>query len=144
MTQAAFDFATERAPAAPPAEALEWVTGELPDRSGIRVYIVLIRAEGDPERTPRKKGKPDMRAEWRRELAKKPVEEIAAAILLHMADGAARTMNRIGVEMLDKTADVLPDSFEDALWSLVSKGLLEFTMQAPVLFRKASAGAAAP
>ncbi len=135
MTQAAFAFAAEPTPA-PVVAPTEWVTGQRPDISGVYVYVVLIRAPGDPERTPREESARDMKADWRRTLAKKPVSEIEAAIALHMADGAERTMNRITVEMLDKTADVVPDSFQEALWGLVSKSALEFTMTAPVLFRK--------
>ncbi len=134
MTQAAFAFAAELTPA--PVAPAEWVTGQRPDISGVHVYVVLIRAPGDPERTPRELAQRDGTAEWRRELAKKPVPDIEEAIALHMADGAERTMNRITVEMLDKTADVVPDSFQEALWGLVSKSALEFTLTAPVLFRK--------
>lgn len=111
-----------------------WVTGQLPDMSGAAQYVVMIRAKGDPERQPRD-GR-DMGAEWRRTLMKQPVGEIAAALRLHLADGEARTMNRAAVEMLDKTADLVGGTpFEDALWHLVERGELEFTMQAPVLFR---------
>lgn len=136
MTQSAFTFATEST-APPPAEAPEWLTAQLPDLSGIQSYIVLIRAPDDPERTPRESGSRDMRAEWRRALMKQPVAEIEAAILLHMADGVARTLNRLSVEMIDKTADIIFETpFDAALWSLVSKGVVEFTVGAPVLFRK--------
>lgn len=140
MTQAAFAFADSPAPPLAPAFEHQWVTGQLPDRSDMFAYVVLIRAPGDPERTPRELAKRDGTAEWRRVLMKRPVAEIETAISLHMADGSARTMNRISVEMIDKTADVVHDTpFEWALWGLVSKGQLEFTMQAPVLFRKAGA-----
>lgn len=115
----------------------EWVTGQLPERDGMFAYVVLIRATGDPERTPRELSKRDGTAEWRRVLMKRPVEEIEAAITLHMQDGIARTMNRLSVEMIDKTADIVHDTpFEWALWSLVSKSAVEFTMAAPVMFRK--------
>lgn len=134
MTQSAFTF-TEPTPS--PAAAPQWVTGHLPDRSGIYAYVVLIRAPGDPERTPRELAKRDGTAEWRRALMKQPIAEIEAAITLHMHDGVERTMNRMAVEMIDKTADVIHDTpFEHALWSLVSKGAIEFTAVAPVMFRK--------
>lgn len=113
-----------------------WVTGQLPDMSGTAQYVVMIRALGDPERLPRELMKRDMGAEWRRTLMKRPVGEIAQALRQHLADGEARTMNRAAVEMLDKTADLVGGTpFEDALWSLVAAGEVEFTMQAPVLFR---------
>jgi hypothetical protein len=135
LTQGAFAFATEAAPPLAVASG-EWVTGQLPDRSGVQAYTVLIRAPGDPERTPRESGPRDMKADWRRTLMKQPVEEIEAAIIEHSRDGAARTLNRLSVEMIDKTADVIHDTpFEWAVWSLVSKRVLEFTMAAPVHFR---------
>lgn len=113
-----------------------WVTGQLPDLSGAAQYVVLIRAKGDPERLPRELMKRDMGAEWRRKLMKQPVLEIADALRQHLADGEARTMNRTAVEMIDKTADLVGGTpFEEALWHLVELGEVEFTMQAPVLFR---------
>lgn len=124
-----------------------WVTGQLPDLSGAAQYVTMIRAPGDPERLPRELMKRDMGAEWRRTLMKQPVGEIAAALRLHLADGEARTMNRLGVEMLDKTGDLVGGTpFEEALWQLVERGELEFTMQAPVLFRlvRGAAPAAEP
>lgn len=144
MTQTAFAFEAPP-PASSVAAALEWVTGVLPDRSGMYRYTVLIRADGDPERTPRELAKRDCTAEWRRALLKQPIAEIEAAIVLHMADGLERTMNRIAVEMIDKTADVIHDTpFEHALWALVSRGQVAFTMQAPVLFRKVAQPEATP
>ncbi len=53
---------------------------------------------------------------------KLPVAEIEAAILLHMADGVARTLSRLAVEMIDKTADVIfLTPFDSAVWALVAK-----------------------
>jgi hypothetical protein len=113
-----------------------WVTGQLPDLSGMAQYVVLIRASGDPDRLPRELMKRDTLATWRRTLMKQPMAEIAAALRQHLADGEPRTMNRAAVEMLDKTADLVGGTpFEVALWHLVELGELEFTMQAPVLFR---------
>lgn len=114
-----------------------WCWGEVPDLSGMQQFVVMIRAPGDPERLPRD-GR-DMGAEWRRKLMKQPVGEIADALRQHLQDGQPRTLNRIGVELIDKTADLTGGTpFETALWSLVELGEVEFTMQAPVLFRKAS------
>jgi len=115
----------------------EWVHGSRPDTSGDCAYTVIIRAYGDPERMPRELMQKDQTALWRRELMKKPLEEIEVSIMEHMKDTKPRTMNRIGVEMMDKTADLLLGTpFEGALWRLAEKNELEFTMQAPVFFRK--------
>lgn len=130
--QLSLDFAASE-PAAPEPT---WVTGQLPDMSGMAQYTVMIRAKGDPDRLPRELMKKDTLAAWRRTLMKRPVEEIAQALREHLADGEARTMNRAAVEMIDKTADLVGGTpFEAALWRLVELGELEFTMQAPVLFR---------
>lgn len=115
----------------------EWVTKDLPDLSGMQQYTVCIRSYIDPERMPRELMKRDTQAKWLKELMKQPVEAMEVAVMAHMADGQARTFNRIGVEMMDKTADlILGTPFEEAMWSLVAKGELAFTMVAPVFFRK--------
>jgi PAS domain-containing protein len=132
--QLALDFAE---PATPEPT---WVTGQLPDLSGVAQYVIMIRAPGDPDRLPRELMKKDTLATWRRTLMKQPVEGIAEALRQHLDDGEPRTMNRAAVEMIDKTADLVGGTpFEDALWHLVERGELEFTMAAPVLFRKPKA-----
>jgi len=66
------------------------------------------------------------------------IEEIKSTVRSHMADGAARTLNRIGTELWDKTADItFGTKLEEALWLLVEARELEHTMEAPVLFRTA-------
>lgn len=142
MNQLSFQSLEPVTPATPLTVAHGWVTGHLPDRTGAHAYTVLIRAPGDPERTPREEGVRDRKADWRRALMKQPIEEIEAAITAHTQDGAARTLNRLSIEMIDKTADIIHDTpFEWAVWSLVSKRVLEFTMTAPVLFRKTAVAA---
>lgn len=86
---------------------VEWVTGVgTADRSGIAAYVHLIRAADDPERKPRPKG--------------------------GQADKAPHI-----IERWDKTADVMFTSVvNDALWALVDDGVIEHTMEAPILFRK--------
>jgi hypothetical protein len=104
------------------------------DRSGAAAYVVIIRAAGDPERKPRDGS--DRGSAWRRALVKMPVERLADEIAAHLADGVPRTMNRIGVEMMDKTADcTFGTPFEEALWALVERGTHEHTLDAPILFR---------
>ena len=119
-------------------ESAKWHSRELPDRSGMYDYVVLIRAPGDPERKPRpKKGQPRQEAAPHLRIKKTNAESWAKQIATHMNDGRERTFNRIAVEMLDKTADVVGGTtFEDALWLLVKQGVLEYTWEAPILFRK--------
>jgi len=116
----------------------EWVTGKLVDRSGTSNYIVLIRAPGDPDRTPRGARNRD-RVGWQHDLGKTTVKEWKEIILQHLSDGVARTFNRIGVELLDKTADTLLGlNPERALWSLVEDGRVAHTLRAPIYFRSTS------
>jgi hypothetical protein len=113
----------------------EWQTGKLVDRSGTFAYIILVRAPEDPERLPRGKGKKD-RVGWQHDLAKTTIKEWKEIILQHLSDGEARTFNRIGVELLDKTADTLLQlNPEEALWSLVTEGKVAHTLRAPIYFR---------
>jgi hypothetical protein len=118
-------------------EKKTWVTGQLPDRSGIYAYTALIRADDDPERKPRPVGGQADKTPHHT-IAKRLIPDIKDEIMAHMADGVWRTMNRIGVELWDKTADILfQTNAERAIWQLVEEGKLAFTMQAPVLFRVA-------
>jgi hypothetical protein len=125
-----------------------WVTGpNTADRSGLAGFTHIIRSPDDPERTDIRKlpeALRDRAAEWRRRLKKSSVGDWKRAIWTLLSDGAPRTFNRIGVELADKTADLLlglpPDR---ALWALVAEGRVEHTMVAPILFR-ARAGATPP
>jgi hypothetical protein len=111
------------------------VTGALPDRSGIQAYLVVEMAEDDPERKPRPVGGQKDKTPHRT-IAKMDAGQVRIVLLQHMADGVARTMNRIGIELWDKPSSVLFQSkVETELWQLVEEGELEFTMEAPVLFR---------
>jgi hypothetical protein len=123
------------------------VTGEVVDRSGIAKYTHIIRAPDDPERSDIRalpEALRDRTARWRRELKSSRVDAWRWAIWQLLSDGQPRTFNRIGVELLDKTADVLLELPPDrALWSLVADKRVEHTTSAPILFR-ARAGATAP
>jgi hypothetical protein len=112
-----------------------WLSGRI-DRRDRDVFVHLIRSTSDPRRKKWSIGERDGKAEWLRQLNKTPAETWAVRILAHLADGRARTFNRIGVEMIDKTADVLFDTaFDHALWLLLERGELEATQRAPILFR---------
>ena len=115
--------------------AVAYVRGVNLDRSGITAYLHLIRSAQDPERSPRPEGGRLDRAPHRT-LTRTAVDHWAARICERMADGVARTFNRIGVELLDQSSDMLLDSpVDQALWQLVDQGTLEHTMEAPILFR---------
>lgn len=112
----------------------EWWRG-VPNQSGTRQYIVLIRDRKDPERKLRGKEQGDVAPHLT--MRRTPAEEWAKMIAKHMADGVPRTFNRIAVELLDKTADVVCTTpFLDALWLLVERLELEYTPVAPVYFRR--------
>jgi len=124
-----------------------WVTGSEVLRGGLAKFTHVIRGPDDPERTDIRKlpeAERDRLALWRHGLKRRPFVELRAPILDHLRDGVARTFNRVGVELFDKTADLLLDLPPDAaLWSLVGDGLVEHTLAAPVLFRATAAGLAA-
>jgi hypothetical protein len=116
--------------------ALDWISGYQVDREGVFAYVHLVRAPDDPERPPRPAGgQADRRPHLT--LDKSKPEDWREPLRALLADGQARTFNRIGVELLDLTADVLFESPVDrALWELVFDGEVEQTMKAPILFRR--------
>jgi hypothetical protein len=98
-------------------------------------YLHLIRGPDDPERSPRPPGGLSDRSPHL-SLAKTKREDWRRVILEHLSDGIPRRLNRIGVELLDHTADILFGSqVDEALWSLVADRLVEHTLQAPISFR---------
>jgi hypothetical protein len=105
-------------------------------RSGASAYVHLIRAPGDPERSPRGPG----RALLWRQLGKHSVSEWAARILELLADGEPRTFNRIMVELADFGADTgFGENPDHALWHLVEQRKLVLTLEAPIFFKRATA-----
>lgn len=69
-------------------------------------------------------------------IRKWKLDDIEDAVMGLLSDGKPRTFNAIGVELWDKTADILSESpVEEAVWQLVEKQHLEFTLRAPVLFK---------
>jgi hypothetical protein len=116
-------------------------TRRVPDRSGKAAYVIIIRGPHDPERRSvarslAKKGqKVTKPLGWRKVLKFDP-EATMWLIMKHLSDGEPRTFNRIGVEMLDQTADHLFETpFEDAIWLGVERGYIEYANWAPILFR---------
>ena len=117
-----------------------WNTGWVPDRTGMYAYVELIRGPDDPKRSPRVPvGDPrsDTMALWRKELLKSTVADWIPRVLFLLADGVPRTLNRIAVELLDKTADVVAGTpLPETLWTLALRSELHFTTEAPILFRR--------
>jgi len=123
----------------PPPPDMEWSTGQRLDTSGAAVYVIMIRAPGDPDRKPRSAGPGGRQADRtpHQTIKKRDVADIRSEISAHMADGKPRTFNAIGVELWDKTADIVGGTkAEDALWQLVEAGELEHTLKAPIRFRR--------
>lgn len=124
--------------AALPLDQREW-TREPVDASGPAFYTIMIRAPGDPERRTREDrhaamGRATASAEWK-EIRRATVEQWADRFLALLGDGRAATLNALTVELADITADVVGDNAIDALWLLKERGLVEHTVDAPVLWR---------
>ncbi len=124
-------------------QAIMWVWGETSaslDRTGVARYTHIVRAADDPERTDIRalpEHLRDREAKWRKGIKETPPAVYKPLILALLADGLPRTFNRIGVELLDKTADNLLDLPPDkALWELVHEGRVEHTTKSPILFRR--------
>jgi hypothetical protein len=121
----------------PPAPPLAFVRGVPVDRTGLAGYAHLVQDEADPARSERPVGGRKDRMPLRT-LALTTVDHWRDRLLAHLADGEPRTFNRIGVELLDHTADMLYRTVVDrALWSVVDEQLLEHTWTVPVFFRLA-------
>lgn len=114
-----------------------WVTYVRPVFTGAEAYIHLVRAPDDPERKKWERGERDLAAEWLRNLNRSEPSFWQPKLLALLQDGAARTFNRIGVELIDKTADVLFGTpVETALWDLLERGAIEMRNHTPILFRR--------
>jgi hypothetical protein len=114
-----------------------WVTGDRPcyECDPMTQYTIMIMGPDDPDRRPRPVGGQEDKTPHRT-IAKMTESQIAKAIVNHMADGEARTLNRLSVELWDKQGSITGGTkVEEVLWQLVLDKTLEFTMEAPVLFR---------
>lgn len=109
--------------------------GERPDLSGTARYVICIRSPKDPKRKPRPKGGQADRTPHNT-IGTWDIDDIADTIMDLLGDGKARTLNAIGIELWDKTADILSETkVEEALWQLVEAEFLWFTPRAPVFFK---------
>jgi len=115
-----------------------WFTGGIPKMDGMHRYTEMIRGTDDPERAPRPKGGQKDRAPHRT-LAKSTAKDWIPSIRKLLSDGQPRTLNAIGVTLIDKTADITSGRpFAQALWQLVQDGELAYGSPAPILFVLAS------
>lgn len=116
-----------------------------PIRTGAGIFTVAIRAPDDPERKPRPKkmaDDPSHSIRWKN-INKVSAEEWSRAIVKHLSDGKTKTFNAISVELAGTTADIaVGKNLEAGLWLAVERGELEYTPQAPVLFRLQKRGRA--
>jgi hypothetical protein len=120
----------------------EWFTGQSFYGEGLESLVHVIRAPGDPERRDKAAslgGSTDGLTKTVQGNAVKrlPADVCAEAIVEHLSDGQPRTFNRLGVEIWDKTADILWQEGPDkGLWLAVEQGRIEHTSHAPILFRR--------
>lgn len=107
-------------------------------------YTWMIRAADDPDPESRESAKA-------RRLAEEPGLEPASAIMRSrkrldvaaavesvvalLADGRSRTMNRIGIELWQQTADVVDERVWQGVVEAVEAGRLEHSCEAPILVR---------
>jgi hypothetical protein len=113
--------------------ALRWQTGPL-KRVGRTRYVHLARGLNDPEPGARSKTEDPLAQRARLKKASTKAWERKLKELL--GDGRPRTFQEIAVTLLDRTADAIVDLPPDqALWALVDIGVLEHTLDAPILFR---------
>jgi hypothetical protein len=101
-------------------------------------YTHLIRAPGDPDRSPRPEkgtgGRADKRAD--KTLARsKSVAQLERDLVGHFAAHPATTFHHAAVTLWDLESTLAPSRCEDALWLLVAAHRLEHTAEAPIRFR---------
>jgi hypothetical protein len=115
----------------------------LPDRSGLRAYLHLIRAplaiEPDVETMAR--GKTSRSLGGENDVAKKSgsPERWASAIVALLEDGRPRTFNAICLQLVGTTADVLFDApIDRGLWLACERGDLAWTPRTPIMWTLAS------
>jgi len=114
----------------------QWLTRVLPDRTGMGAYLEMIRdVKNDPDRRPRPKRGEAKDVAPHLTLNRTHVEDWIDPIYELLTDGRPRTLNAIGVELIDKTADITAGTpLGECLWLLVERGDLAYTASAPVLF----------
>lgn len=129
-----------RATVAPAHPDDAWVTGVLPDRTGMRAYVIVIRDANDPSPPPKAALHKDRDKTPHLTLRKQTIEWWRDQIAATLADGVARTFNALCVIVGGVTADIcLGELPEHALWSLVAESRVAYSMMAPIKFRSNAA-----
>jgi rubrerythrin len=137
-------------------DARKWSTGtDLAALQDGQQYVHLIRSDDDPERMAREAyGKLGLRRERAPHLKTDKTSPAAWSTAIrhymHERDASAETIkaekakdarreftfNRMAVEFFDVTADVATQTtFEAGLFSLVRRGIVEHSLEAPIVFR---------
>lgn len=96
----------------------------------------MVRSPDDPDRRPRPVGGQEDKTPHLTFRKMQP-HDVVDVIMELLDDGKPRTLNAISVSIWDKTADITSGTIvEEMLWRLVEDRRIEFTMEAPVLFRR--------
>lgn len=104
-------------------------------------FTHMIRAETDPERQTREQrharlgGVVAAAGEVMASRKTRTPESALAEVKALLADGQPRTLNAIGVELWDQTADMVDDKIWWAIVDAVAAGEMEHSMVAPILIR---------
>lgn len=116
---------------------------EIPEDDKLQKFVIMIRGPNDPEDTAQgRRRRGERRAargmlDWK-DLNRRGLVSWKEAIWSIIKDGAPRTFNHLMVELCDRTADFCAGRApETALWDLVYAKVVEHTMNAPILFRRA-------
>ena len=123
--------------AALPHDQREW-TREPVDTSGLAAFAILVRAPGDPERRSREErheamGREASGREWKG--IRKDSVDVWAGRFCELLRSGPRTLNALTVEAADATADMAGPNAVAALWALKAAGVVEHTVDVPVLWR---------
>lgn len=123
------------------AEAPVWHSGPYPSNG----FTHMIRAPADPERQSREQrrarlgGTAAASGEVMASRKTRTPEQALAEVKVLLGDEKPRTLNAIGVELWDQTADMVDDRIWWAIVDAVAAGEMEHTVRAPILIRMRAA-----
>jgi len=127
------------------AEALVWHSGPFSSHEALDAvrngFTHMIRAPADPERQSREQrrarlgGTVAASGEVMRSRKTRTPEQALVEVKALLGDGKPRTLNAIGVELWDQTADMVDDRIWWAIVDAVAAGEVEHTVRAPILIR---------
>jgi hypothetical protein len=127
------------------AEQPVWHRGPYPSPEALAEvrdgFTHMIRATDDPGRQTREArrarlgGVEAASGEVMRSRKTRTPEAALVEVRALLADGKPRTLNAIGVELWDQTADMVDDRIWHAIVDAVAAGEMEHTIRAPILIR---------